>query len=237
MRPVTYALRNLPARTSSIAVFRDPPASATVDSRFANRLRVRILDGGGRPVAGATVTFALGGGAGASSGGGSAAGATFAGGSSQATATTRPDGVAVSPLFTANTVVGSYAATASSSAAPGTVLFHLRNVPGAAATVATGAATGETATVGAAFPVRPAVTVTDAKGNAVAGALVTFSAPSRGASGRFAHRGRTVVVKTDAHGIAVAPAFVANRVAGGYALRASVRGARPAAFALVNLPR
>ena len=237
MRPVTYALHNLPARTSSIAVFRDPPASATVDSRFANRLRVRILDGGGRPVAGATVTFALGGGAGASSGGGSAAGATFAGGSSQATATTRPDGVAVSPLLTANTVVGSYAATASSSAAPGTVLFHLRNVPGAAATVTTGAATGETATVGAAFPVRPAVTVTDAKGNAVAGALVTFSAPSRGASGRFAHHGRTVVVKTDAHGVAVAPAFVANRVAGGYALRASVRGARPAAFALVNLPR
>jgi hypothetical protein len=237
MRPVTYTLRNLPARTSSIAVFRDPPASATVDSRFANRLRVRILDGGGRPVAGATVTFALGSGAGGASGGSSAAGGTFAGGSAQATAMTGSDGIAVSPQVIANAVVGSYAATASSSAAPGTVLFQLRNMPGAAATVTPGAATGETATVGAEFPVRPAVTVTDAKGNAVAGAVVTFVAPAHGASGRFGRHGRTVAVTSDAHGIAVAPALVANGIAGGYVVRASVPGAKPTAFALVNLPR
>jgi Bacterial Ig-like domain (group 1) len=240
MRPVTYALRNLPARTSSIAVFRDPPASATVDSRFANRLRVRILDGGGRPVAGATVTFALGageaGGSG-SSGGGSAAGATFADGSSQATALTAPDGVAVSPVFTANGVAGSYAASASSSAAPGTAVFELRNAPGAAATIAPGAATGQAAKAGSAFPVPLAVTVNDAKGNPVAGAPVTFTAPARGASGRFGHHGRTVTVRTDAHGIAVAPVLVANRSAGGFVARATVHGVPPAAFALVNLPR
>jgi hypothetical protein len=63
------------------------------------------------------------------------------------------------------------------------------------------------------------------------------TAPAHGASARFAHRGRTVAVKSDAHGIAVAPALVANGVPGGYVVRASVRGARPAAFALVNLPR
>jgi hypothetical protein len=243
MSPLTYSLRNLPARTSSLAVFRDPPASATVDSRFANRLRVRILDGGGRPVAGATVTFALGGSAGGGSSGsnggnaGAGAGATFAGGSAQADVVTGADGVAVSPALTANGVSGPYAATASSSAAPGTVVFPLRNAPGAAATVTPGAATGETATVGSAFPVQPAVTVTDAKGNAVAGAVVTFTAPARGASGRFSHHRRSVAVRTDAHGIAVAPVFVANHVTGGYVLRASVPGAPPTAFALVNVPR
>jgi protocatechuate 3,4-dioxygenase beta subunit len=239
MRPIAYALRNLPARTSSIAVFRDPPASATVDSRFANRLRVRILDGGGRPVAGATVTFALGAGeGGSSSGSGSAgAGATFAGGSAQATALTGTDGVALSPALTANGVAGSYAATASSTAAPGTVVFPLRNAPAAVTTITAGAATGETATVGSAFPVRPAVTVTDAKGNPVGGAVVVFAAPSHGASGRFSGHGRTVAVSTDEHGIAVAPVLVANRTAGGFVVRASVAGARPAAFALVNVPR
>src|SRR5262249_9136331 len=171
------------------------------------------------------------------SGSAGAAGATFAGGAAQASAVTNRDGVAVSPALTANSVAGSYAATATSTAAPGTLTFPLRNLAGTPAALTCGAATGETATVGTSFPVRPAVVVADAKGNAVAGAVVTFSAPARGAGGHFAGHGRTVRMRTDAHGIAVAPSFVANGVAGGYAIRTSVPGARPAAFALVNLPR
>jgi adhesin/invasin len=85
--------------------------------------------------------------------------------------------------------------------------------------------------------VRPAVVVADANGNPVAGVRVTFSAPARGASGSFAGGQRTASVVTDAAGVAVAPAFRANRTAGGYAVVATVRGAaRPAAFAFVNLP-
>lgn len=232
MRPVTYALDNLPARSASIAAFEDPPATARIEARFARRLRVRMLDGSGRPMADAAVTFALG--AGGSGGAGASAGASFAGGSAQATAVTNANGIAVSPPLTANGVAGSYAATASSTAAPGVVTFALRNAAGAPATLTPGAASGETAGVGRGFPVRPAVAVTDAKGNAVAGASVTFTAPARGASGHFAGHGRTVRVRTDAHGVAVAPAFVANGVQGGYAVRASAPGARSTAFALVN---
>jgi hypothetical protein len=45
-------------------------------------------------------------------------------------------------------------------------------------------------------------------------------------------------VRTDAHGVAVAPTFVANSSQGGYAVRATVTGAgHAAAFALVNLAR
>lgn len=99
---------------------------------------------------------------------------------------------------------------------------------------------------GTRFPIRLAVTVTNAAGNPVPGAPVTFSAPLTGASGRFtAHSGsphhhthvysaHTVTVKTDACGIAVAPAFTADDTQGGYVVRATLTHVRPAAFALVN---
>jgi hypothetical protein len=117
---------------------------------------------------------------------------------------------------------------------------------------------------GAPFPIRLAVTVTDAGSASVPGALVTFAAPNRGPSGSFtvrsgganlltsrapsagpsgsqpprprvthAHR---VEVKTNACGVALAPAFTANRRAGGYVVVASVEGVK-AAFALVNEAR
>jgi hypothetical protein len=100
---------------------------------------------------------------------------------------------------------------------------------------------------GARFPIRLAVTVTDAEGNPVAGAPITFSAPVAGASGRFTvpardpHHDRTrfshpyrVEVPTDACGIAVAPVFAANHIGGGYVVEATGEHVRPAAFALVN---
>jgi hypothetical protein len=100
---------------------------------------------------------------------------------------------------------------------------------------------------GVRFPIRLAVTVTDAEGNPVPGALTTFSAPLAGASGRFTvhsrspyHRARvshphTVKVETNACGIAVAPAFTANDRQGGYIVKATLAHVRPAAFALVNV--
>jgi hypothetical protein len=45
----------------------------------------------------------------------------------------------------------------------------------------------------------------------------------------------TVKVKTNACGIAVAPAFTANHLPGGYIVKASVKHAESAAFALVNV--
>jgi len=79
------------------------------------------------------------------------------------------------------------------------------------------------------------VTVSDKDGNPVAGVIVTFRAPSGGASGRFDGTKRTVEVKTDTKGIAVAPRFVANETQGGYVVRAGAAG-HATAFALVNQP-
>jgi hypothetical protein len=76
------------------------------------------------------------------------------------------------------------------------------------------------------------VLVTDSGGNGVPGVSVTFSAPVSGASGTF---GGAATVITDASGIATAPAFTANTVAGSYSVTASA-GALTANFSLSNTP-
>jgi protocatechuate 3,4-dioxygenase beta subunit len=258
---VSFSLTNtaagIPARIVAI-----PPVSrsASVTSRYRQPLQVEVLDAGGEPIAGATVTFTLtaatAGACGSTSSSG--AGATFAGGGTTATATTGASGVASSPALTANATAGSFTATAavageepaggSGRESPGTsgvaaasaATFSLSNVPGRPAKLTPGVGAMQSTPAGTRFPIALAVTVTDAQKNPVAGALVTFSAPLAGASGRFAlrahdhRRARTVRVETDACGIAVAPAFTAGDAQGGYVVKASAKHARPAAFALVN---
>jgi hypothetical protein len=126
--------------------------------------------------------------------------------------------------------------------------FSLANVAGKPAKLTTGVGSTQSTTTGARFPIRLAVTVTDAEKNPVPDAQVTFSAPARGASGRFttdargSHHRRshvshpdTVKVETNVCGIAVAPPFTADGTPGGYVVRAAIAHTRPAAaFALVN---
>jgi protocatechuate 3,4-dioxygenase beta subunit len=263
---VSFSLTNtaagIPARITAIPL---KSRSASVTARYPQPLQVEVLDANGNPVAGTTVTFTLGSGGSGACGTTSSASASFTGGGAQATATTSASGVASSPLFTANSTAGSFTATAAVSgkepsggsgkenpAASGSdaatpVSFALSNLAGKPTKLATGVGSTQSTTVGTPFPIRLAVTVTDAEKNPVPGAQITFSAPTRGASGRFTthshgshhHRSHvshpyTVKVKASACGIAVAPAFTANHLPGGYIVKASVTHSRPAAFALVN---
>jgi hypothetical protein len=233
----SFQLANLtgkPPRIKPLAV----RLSAVVGSRYPRPLEVKVLDPHGKPMQGQTITFTLGASAGGS--GVTSAGASFAGGSTQATATTNVNGIATSPRPEANSTGGTFTATAAVAGSIATASFQLDNRAATPSTVAAGAAANESASIGARFAIPLAVTVTDRHGNPVAGALVTFTAPSRGAAGSFIglhdHRPRTVHVRTNSSGIAVAPGFRANRTAGGYVVKATVKGAVPAAFALVNLP-
>jgi protocatechuate 3,4-dioxygenase beta subunit len=227
----TYTLDNHAGSTTVAAISTSDP-TARVGTRFRALLRAQVLDAGGLPVEGASVTFAIG----QSSTG---AGATFVGGDAQATELTDASGVAISPPLLANTTAGSFTATADTAATPDPVGYSLRNLAGAPAAVTAGAASGESTSVGRRFPVPLAVTVTDRYGNPVAGAAVVFRAPASGPSGRF-HRRRRLVravrVTTNAEGVAVAPPLSANRRAGGYVVTAAA-GPKRAAFALVNLAR
>ena len=97
------------------------------------------------------------------------------------------------------------------------------------------AATVQSARVNTAFPNPLVATVKDSAGNPVSGVVVTFTAPTSGASGTFAGGVNTAV--TNALGQATSQVFTANSTAGSYTVTASVAGVTtPASFTLTNLP-
>jgi protocatechuate 3,4-dioxygenase beta subunit len=225
-------------------------AKATVDLRYSHPLQARVLDASGQPVEGAQVTFTL-------TAADNGATASFLGAGNTVTELTDMQGVASSPALTANKTAGSFMATAITAGQAAPASYRLTNKAGAPYALIAGAADGATTEIGTRFPVRFAVTVADKDGNPVSGAVISFTAPSRGASGHFTttvHRKRSQAsslkrstkpmrrasriarVRTDAEGIAIAPPFTANRVTGGYIVRATANGSsKRAAFALVNV--
>jgi hypothetical protein len=251
---VSFSLTNtaagIPARIVAIG-----PASrsAAVTGRYRQPLQVRVLDSSGNPVAGVTVAFTLGPAGSSPCGVSSGAGAGFIGGGTQASAVTGESGVATSPPFAAGSAAGLLTATAAISGKEGPTVgatgsasaataasFSLRNLPGRPAKLTAGLAATQSTPAGSRFPIRLAVTVTDAERNPVPGALVTFAGPLRGAGGSFATHppssphSNEAKVRSNACGIALAPTLTANRYEGGYIVKATLGHARPAAFALVN---
>lgn len=96
--------------------------------------------------------------------------------------------------------------------------------------------------LGAAYPTALQARVVDASGNPQIGLAVTFTAPSNGASGRFNSAGcpNTLLctVITGTGGVATAPPFTANSVAGAFSVNATVVAvASPATFQLTNAAR
>jgi hypothetical protein len=231
--PASFPLENLPGKGASLTVLGSSTGTATVKQRYSHSLRALLRSASGTPEPGATVTFTLGS---AGAGAGTGASASFAGGASTATATTGLHGIATSPSITAGTVAGTLTATATTAATTSTARFTLNVRAGKPATITAGIAAAESTKAGTRFVIALAVTVTDALGNKVPGALVTFAAPAGGASGSFATRThpRTISVRTDSSGVAVAPPFSANSQPGGYVVIASIAHGPRTAFALVN---
>ena len=231
--PASFRLENLPGKGERLTTLGSPKRAATVERRYSHSLRVLVRDANGSPEAGATVTFTLGA---AGTGAGAGAGASFTGGTSTATATTGIHGIATSPSLTAGSVAGTFTATATATTTTSTALFTLSNRAGKPATITAGIAAAEATQAGTRFVIALAVTVTDALANKVPGALVTFTAPASGASGSFATstHPRTVTLRTDSGGIAVAPPFIADTQPGGYVVIARVAHGPRTAFALVN---
>lgn len=225
--PVSFTLTNTAAVPSRVLAVSGSPQSAAVGTAFAEPLQAEVVDAAGQPVAGATVVFAVQASAGA--------GATFATGGANATAQTASSGIATSPVLTAGTTPGAFTATATVQGVAAYATFDLTDLAGSPATVTAGVGASQQVPAGSTFPVRLAVTVTDADRNPVAGVTVTFAAPATGPGGTFAGSGATATAVTDASGIAVAPAFTADGTVGGYVVTASVAGvATPAVFELVN---
>jgi hypothetical protein len=67
----------------------------------------------------------------------------------------------------------------------------------------------------------PAVQVVDENDRPVAGAAITFTLPSRGASGVFANGARSMTILTDSQGMASATGLTSNSVAGEMSIQVS----------------
>jgi hypothetical protein len=245
---VSFALTNsaagVPAELVAVSPLR---SSARVLGRYARPLAVRVLDANGAPLAGVSISFAISAAAGTNAcGAAQSAGAAFVGAATQATASTNAAGIASSPPLLANASAGAFSAIAALSSSAGgnstspsasstlaPLAFSLKNTPGKPLKLTAGVGASQSASLGERFPIPLAVTVTDMQKNPVPGALVRFTAPADGASGSFRSHGRRVQVRSNACGLAIAPAFSANGSVGGYAVRASLAHLR-AAFGLVN---
>jgi hypothetical protein len=219
-----FRLTNKAGAAVSIVVTSGGSQSATVQTAFAKPLVATAKDQYGNAVAGVSVTFTA-----PSSG----AGGTFSNGLRTITATTGGNGQA-SENFNANIVAGSYVVSAAVSGISKAASFHLTNTAGAAANQSVVQGSGQTATVNTAFALPLEVLVTDQFGSVVAGAAVTFTAPTTGASGTFTGGVSSVVVTTGSNGIAVAPTFTANGTKGSYKVKAGVGGLKALSFSLTN---
>ncbi len=138
---VSFNLANLGA-AAAIAVNGGAGQSTPVTTAFGAPLSAQVTDGGGAPVAGATVTFTLP---------ASGPSATFPGNALAASASPNAAGVATSPTLTANALVGAYAASATVAGVQGAAQFPLANTV-VAATLAksfapSSIAAGETSTL------------------------------------------------------------------------------------------
>src|SRR6202044_17173 len=110
--------------------------------------------------------------------------------------------------------------------------FALTNNTGLPSKVAVLNGNSQTIGILTGFPSPLSVTVTDAGGNLVSGATVTFTAPATGASITFAGSNNTAV--SNASGVATSQAITANGTVGiNYTVTASVvNGTTSATFSL-----
>jgi hypothetical protein len=223
-----FSLSNTTGAPASITATSGTPQSAPVNSGFAALLVATVLDSGNNPVSGAVVTFTAP---------ASGASGTFAGTHSNVmTAITNAAGVATSTVFTANGTAGADVVTATVAGVSAAANFNLSNGSGTAATIVAASGTPQNTGIMSPFAAPLVAAVFDAAFNPVAGAVVTFQAPTAGASGSFANGTATEVDTTNASGLATSTTFTANGTLGGpYTVTATTLGVQnSAAFSLPN---
>ena len=112
--------------------------------------------------------------------------------------------------------------------------FSTVSVAQAPASITVTSGNNQTVAANNAFPINLSVVVKDAASNGIAGATVTFTAPSTGASGTFSNSTNTLTTVTNASGIAAASQFTANANGGGpYNVTAAV-ASLSTSFTLTN---
>jgi len=214
------------AGNKAIAAASGTPQSQAIRGAFVAPLVATVTENG-LPVSFVTVTFSA-----PSTG----AGGVFANtGTNTTTTMTDASGSATSGVFVANGTTGTYKVTASAQGAPSPAGFSLTNTTGPTAVLTSGGDV-QSAAINSTFAARLLAKVVDGGQHPVERAIVVFTAPATGASGKFADTGtNTTSATTDASGVATAAAFTANSIAGSDTVTAAVAGvSTPAIFNLTN---
>jgi Tol biopolymer transport system component len=174
--------------------------SAVAGGTVAIPPSVKITDASGNAVPNIAVTFAV------TSGGGSITGASQ---------TTNDSGIATVGSWTLGNSAGPNTVSATAAGIAGTVTFTATGTAGSAGAITIVAGNAQTAVAGSDVTTAPSVKVTDANGNTVAGATVTFSVASGGGSVTGA------TATSNASGIATVGSWKLGTAAGTNTLTAS----------------
>lgn len=222
-----FSLTNTVGAAAHIGTAAGSPQVAQVSRQFAMPFAAIVTDSSGNVAGGVSVLFTapL-----------SGPGGTFPGGNRTASVSTNPAGIATAPTFVANQTAGSYQVVATTSGVANGAAFELRNSVGPAGAVTATDGTPQNTIVGTYFTNRLRATVADSSGNLLQGSLVTFTAPSIGASARFP-KGLVDSALTDGTGTATSSYLAANTSVGSFSVLAHVPGIlTQAAFLLTNQP-
>ncbi len=225
----TFVLTNTVGAPARITATAGSGQSTSLDATFATRLQATVKDTAAHLLPNITVTFTA-----------PISGPTgiFSGDVRTVVTQTNASGVATAPFFTANDTAGGYIVLARAAGVSAPATFVLTNTLGLPATITATRGNDQSTLISTTFPTRFQATVQAAAGQLLAGVNVTFTAPLSGASGVFPGGVTTVMTPTNASGVATAPPFTANAVAGNYTVLAQAPNvAVPAKFALVNLAK
>ncbi|PYO69270.1 MAG: hypothetical protein DMD69_03370, partial [Gemmatimonadetes bacterium] len=191
---------------TQIAINGGDKQTAPVGGTVPIQPSVIVKDGGGNPVGGVTVTFAVAPGSGSITG---------------ASQTTNASGIASVGSWTLGTTAGTNTLTATASGLTGSpVTFTATGTAGGAGSIALSAGDNQTATVNTAVATAPAVIVRDQFNNPVAGVAVVFAVGSGSGTSSITGADQT----TNASGIATVGSWTLGRTTGGYTLTASSAG-------------
>ncbi len=196
---------------AGIAAVSSISQTATVLSAVPAPPSVRVTDGAGNAVSGASVTFSL------TSGGGSISPTNGA-------VTTNSSGVATLSSWTLGATAGANSITATATSGGnsiGSVTFSATGTAGAAASISAVSSVNQSAAVSSTVSSPPSVRVTDANGNAVSGVAVRFTVASGGGS-TSPTSGSTV--NTNASGLASLTSWTLGSTPGANTVNATVSG-------------
>ncbi len=202
----TFKLTNLTGAPAHLNIAAGSGQSTLVGTAFATQFVANVTDAGNNPIQNVVVSFTAP---------ASGKSGTFPGSLLTVTATTDVSGKATAPVFTANTIAGTYNVVAAANGLSANV--GLTNTPGPALmTIVQGDL--QSTVIGAAFGTALTVKVADSFGNPYSGVSVQFVPSGASATATFSV---SATVSTTAAGLAVAPTLTANNQVGAYTVAAS----------------